>query len=145
MPAQAYPNTRILIVDDEMTMRMVTGRILKQMGVECVVEAPSGNLALARLRDEVFDCVVLDWSMPDISGVEVLKAIRADAALRTIPVLMVTGESTKAKVEEAISAGADAYIVKPFAAQLFEAKIHALIRKRPSPTSAPTTAAPSRA
>lgn len=145
MRAQADPNTRILVVDDEMMMRMIVRRILKQMGVEQVVEAPSGTQALARLRAEAFHSVVLDWSMPDLSGVEVLKAVRADAALRTIPVLMVTGESTKAKVEEAIGAGADAYIVKPFAAQVFETKMRALLRTRPSPAPAPTTAVPSHA
>jgi len=114
---------RILVVDDFSTMRRILKNILKQIGYTDIEEAEDGNGALAKLRQDKYDLVVSDWNMPNMSGLDLLKAIRADSALNGTPVLMVTAEAKKENVVEAIKAGVNNYVVKPFTAEVLREKI----------------------
>jgi two-component system, chemotaxis family, chemotaxis protein CheY len=121
MPAD--PNMKILVVDDMTTMRRIVKNILKQLGFANVEEAENGQEALQKLRAERFDFVVSDWNMPVMTGIDMLRAIRADAQLKDIPVLMVTAEAQQANLVEAIQAGVSNYIVKPFTAETMQEKL----------------------
>ncbi|MDZ4384450.1 MAG: chemotaxis response regulator CheY [Nitrospirota bacterium] len=114
---------KILVVDDFSTMRRIVKNILKQIGYTAIDEAEDGNGALAKLRQDKYDLIVSDWNMPNMTGLDLLKAIRADGALNGIPVLMVTAEAKKENVVEAIKAGVNNYIVKPFTAEVLREKI----------------------
>ncbi|MBI3090186.1 MAG: chemotaxis response regulator CheY [Candidatus Tectomicrobia bacterium] len=116
-------NMRILSVDDFSTMRRIIKNILKQLGFHNVVEADDGMAALEMLRKEKIDFVISDWNMPKMTGIELLKAIRADESLKQIPLLMVTAEAQRQNVIEAAKAGANNYIVKPFTAETLKDKI----------------------
>jgi len=116
-------NIKILIVDDMSTMRRIVKNALKQIGFTNMEEAEDGNSALAKLRAESFNFVVSDWNMPNMTGLDLLKAIRADAALKSIPVLMVTAEAKQENIVEAVQAGVSNYIVKPFTAETLKEKI----------------------
>ncbi|MFY9269195.1 MAG: chemotaxis response regulator CheY [Candidatus Manganitrophaceae bacterium] len=114
---------KILVVDDMSTMRRIVKNTLKQLGYVNIEEAEDGNGALAKLRGEPFGFVVSDWNMPNMTGLDLLKAIRQDPALAAIPVLMVTAEAKKENVLEAVQAGVSNYIVKPFTAETLKEKI----------------------
>jgi two-component system chemotaxis response regulator CheY len=115
--------TRFLIVDDMSTMRKIIRIILAQLGYTNVDEAENGKEALAKLRTGNYQFVLLDWNMPEMDGLETLKAIRADEKLKDIPVIMVTAEAKKENVLTAIQAGANNYIVKPFTPEVLKEKI----------------------
>ncbi len=117
------PNMKVLVVDDMSTMRRIVRNILKQLGVGNVVEAENGSDALSKLKADKFDFVVSDWNMPVISGIELLRKIRADEQLKHIPVLMVTAEAQKENLVEAIQAGVSNYVVKPFTAETIKQKL----------------------
>jgi two-component system chemotaxis response regulator CheY len=121
MPAD--PNMKILVVDDMSTMRRIVKNIMKQLGFANVEEAENGVDALSKLRAESFGFVISDWNMPVMTGIELLRAIRADDKLKTIPVLMVTAEAQKENLIEAIQAGVSNYIVKPFTAEVLQEKL----------------------
>jgi two-component system chemotaxis response regulator CheY len=127
--AMPDPNMRILVVDDFVTMRRIIKSILKQFGFDNVEEAEDGRQALDMLKGGKFEFVVSDWNMPNMTGVELLRAIRADPGLKDIPVLMVTAETEKQIVIEAIQAGVNNYIVKPFTPQIFEEKMNKIFEK----------------
>jgi len=114
---------KVLVVDDFSTMRRILKNILKQIGYSDIEEAEDGNSALARLRQGGFGLVVSDWNMPNMTGLDLLKAIRADNALNNMPVLMVTAEAKKENVMDAIKAGVNNYVVKPFTADMLKEKI----------------------
>lgn len=114
---------KVLVVDDFSTMRRIVKNILKQIGYSDIEEAEDGNCALARLRQGGFGLVVSDWNMPNMTGLDLLKAIRADNALSNMPVLMVTAEAKKENVLDAIQAGVNNYVVKPFTADVLKEKI----------------------
>ncbi|MBI1823099.1 MAG: chemotaxis response regulator CheY [Nitrospirae bacterium] len=116
-------NIKILIVDDMSTMRRIVKNALKQIGFSNMEEAEDGNTALAKLRAESFNFVVSDWNMPNMTGLDLLKAIRADASLKSLPVLMVTAEAKQENIVEAVQAGVSNYIVKPFTADTLKEKI----------------------
>jgi two-component system chemotaxis response regulator CheY len=116
-------NIKILIVDDMSTMRRIIKNALKQIGFTNMEEAEDGNAALTKLRAETFNFVVSDWNMPNMTGLDLLKAIRADASLKSIPVLMVTAEAKQENIVEAVQAGVSNYIVKPFTAETLKEKI----------------------
>jgi two-component system chemotaxis response regulator CheY len=116
-------NMKILIVDDMSTMRRIIKNALKQIGFTNMEEAEDGNAALAKVRAESFNFVVSDWNMPNMTGLDLLKAIRADSALKSIPVLMVTAEGKQENIVEAVQAGVSNYIVKPFTADTLKEKI----------------------
>ena len=116
-------NIRILIVDDFSTMRRIVKNLLADLGFTITAEAEDGSGALAMLRAEPFDFVVTDWNMPVMTGIELLKAIRADAKLKTLPVLMVTADAKREQIIEAAQCGVNGYIIKPFTAQTLEEKL----------------------
>ena len=114
---------RVLIVDDFSTMRRIIKNLLADLGFNNTVEAEDGHSALAVLRRETIELVVTDWNMPGMSGIELLREIRADAALRGLPVLMVTAEAKREQIIEAAQSGVNGYIIKPFTAQTLEEKL----------------------
>ena len=116
-------NIRILIVDDFSTMRRIVKNLLADLGFTNTAEAEDGSGALALLRAEPFDFVVTDWNMPVMTGIELLKAIRADDKLKSLPVLMVTAEAKREQIVEAAQHGVNGYIIKPFTAQTLEEKL----------------------
>ena len=121
---------KILVVDDFSTMRRIVKNILKQIGYSDIEEAEDGNIALARLRQGGFGLVVSDWNMPNMTGLDLLKAIRADNVLNNMPVLMVTAEAKKENVVDAIQAGVNNYVVKPFTAVALKEKIEKIFENR---------------
>ena len=114
---------RILIVDDFSTMRRIVKNLLNDLGFTNTAEADDGTTALVELQKAKFDLVVTDWNMPGMPGIDLLKAIRADAALAKIPVLMVTAEAKREQIIEAAQAGVNGYIIKPFTVATLEDKL----------------------
>lgn len=127
MPADL--NMKILVVDDMSTMRRIVKNILKQLGFSNMEEAENGQEALQKLRADTYGFVVSDWNMPVMPGIEMLRAIRADDKLKHIPVLMVTAEAQKENLIEAIQAGVNNYVVKPFTAETMQEKINKIFNK----------------
>jgi two-component system, chemotaxis family, chemotaxis protein CheY len=121
MPADA--NMKILVVDDMVTMRKILKNILKQLGFANIDEAENGQEALEKLHRDTFGFVVSDWNMPVMTGIDMLRAIRADEKLKAIPVLMVTAEAQQSNLVEAVQAGVSNYIVKPFTAETMQEKL----------------------
>ena len=120
MPDQ---NMKILVVDDFSTLRRINKNLLRQLGYSNIVEADDGTTALQKLKEEQIDFVVSDWNMPKMTGLELLKSVRKDEQLKDTPFLMVTAESEKEKVVEAVKAGVNNYVVKPFTADTLKEKI----------------------
>ena len=114
----------ILVVDDFSTMRRIVKNILRQLGFSNIIEADDGTTALAKLRSEKIDFVITDWNMPKMTGMELLKEIRADEKLKALPVLMVTAEALQENIIAAVKAGVNNYIVKPFDAKTLGEKIN---------------------
>ncbi|MGE5790155.1 MAG: chemotaxis response regulator CheY [Syntrophaceae bacterium] len=121
-------NLKILIVDDFATMRKVIRNLLKQGGFENVVEAEDGVAALKVLKSQPVDFIISDWNMPNMSGLELLKAVRSDDELKALPFLMVTAEALKDNVVAAVKAGVSNYIVKPFTAEVLNEKIEKIVK-----------------
>ncbi|SMC20531.1 two-component system, chemotaxis family, response regulator CheY [Andreprevotia lacus DSM 23236] len=119
----ADSNMRFLVVDDFSTMRRIVRNLLKELGFSNVEEAEDGQVALHKLKNGNYEFVVTDWNMPNMTGIELLKAIRADAQLKHLPVLMVTAEAKKENIIEAATAGASGYVVKPFTAATLDEKL----------------------
>ncbi len=119
----ADKNLKFLVVDDFSTMRRIVRNLLKELGFSNVQEAEDGVDALNKLRIEPFDFVVSDWNMPNMTGIDLLRAIRADDSLKHLPVLMVTAEAKKENIIEAAKAGASGYVVKPFTAATLDEKL----------------------
>lgn len=107
-------NAKILIVDDMQTMRRLLRSTLNDLGFANVVDAEGGNTALALLASDDYALLITDWNMPDMEGLDLLKAVRADDRLKTLPVLMVTAEAKREQILEAAEAGVNGYVVKPF-------------------------------
>lgn len=120
------PEMRILVVDDFMTMRRIVRNILRQLGFTNIEEAEDGLRALIKLRAQRCDLVISDWNMPKMSGLEFLRAMRADVNLRHIPFLMITAEALRENIISAVQAGVDGYIVKPFTPEVLREKIEAI-------------------
>ncbi|MBT9516359.1 MAG: chemotaxis response regulator CheY [Methyloversatilis discipulorum] len=123
------PKMKFLVVDDFSTMRRIVRNLLKELGFTNVDEAEDGVIALQKLKASEFDFVVTDWNMPNMTGIELLRAIRADAALKALPVLMITAEAKKENIIEAAQAGASGYIVKPFTAGTMSEKLNKIFEK----------------
>lgn len=119
----ANSNLKFLVVDDFATMRRIVRNLLKELGYTNADEAEDGVFALQKLRTEQFDFVVSDWNMPNMTGLDLLRNIRGDAALKHLPVLMVTAEAKKENIIAAAQAGANGYIVKPFTAVTLDEKL----------------------
>jgi two-component system chemotaxis response regulator CheY len=116
-------NMHILIVDDYKTMLRIIRNLLKQLGFNNVDEAIDGSSALTRLRDKNFGLVISDWNMEPMSGLQLLKEVRADVKLKEIPFIMITAESKSENVIAAKEAGVSNYIVKPFNAATLKGKL----------------------
>lgn len=122
-------NMKFLVVDDFSTMRRIVRNLLKELGFANVQEAEDGVDALSRLRGEDFDFVVSDWNMPNMTGIELLRAIRSDAKLKHLPVLIVTSEARRESIVEAAQADASGYVVKPFTAGTLDKKLKKIFEK----------------
>ncbi len=122
-------NMKILVVDDFSTMRRIIKNILREIGYSNVEEADDGSTALEKLKGGGFDFVVTDWNMPNMPGIELLRAIRLDPVLKETPVLMVTAEAAKENVVTAVQAGVNNYIVKPFTAAALKERIDLILEK----------------
>lgn len=107
---------KILVVDDFSSMRRMLRSLLRELGHAHTEEAEDGVAALEKLHAGHFDMVITDWSMPNMTGIELLREIRRDSALHHLPVLMVTAEALPENIAEAHNAGASGYICKPFTA-----------------------------
>jgi len=119
---------KILVVDDSNVMRQIIKNNLKQLGFspDNITSAPDGAAGLKSLGANMVDLVISDWNMPKMTGIEFLKAVRADDGLKAVPFMMVTSETEKEKIMEAVQAGVNQYIVKPFNANQLEEKIKAI-------------------
>jgi two-component system chemotaxis response regulator CheY len=114
---------RFLIVDDFSTMRRIMKKFLNDLGYTDVTEAEDGATALKILKQGNIDFLVTDWNMPGMAGIELLKAARADPSLANLRVLMVTAEDKRQQIVEAIHAGVNGYLVKPFTAEALKERI----------------------
>lgn len=120
---------KVLVVDDFSTMRRIVKNLLRDLGFTNIQEADDGSTALPMLKEGEFDFVVTDWNMPGMQGIDLLKAIRADASLSHIPVLMVTAEAKKEQIVMAAQAGVNGYIVKPFTAATLKTKLDKIFER----------------
>ena len=120
-----YETRKVMVVDDSSVMRQIIKNNLKQLGFELdnLLDAGDGEEALTKIGVGIVDLIISDWNMPRMTGIDFLKTIRADEALKEIPFLMVTSEADKEKIMEAVQAGVNQYIVKPFNANQLEEKI----------------------
>jgi two-component system chemotaxis response regulator CheY len=110
-------------------MRQIVKKSLKQLGFDNITEAVDGADALNKLQSEEFKFVISDWNMPNMMGIELLRAIRGDDKLKSLPFLMVTAEAQKDNIIEAAKAGVSQYIIKPFTVDSLEQKIDAIFSK----------------
>jgi two-component system chemotaxis response regulator CheY len=120
-------NMPILIVDDYRTMLKIIRNLLKQLGFTNVEEATDGSEALGKLREGEFDLVISDWNMEPMTGLQLLKEVRADDRLRAVPFIIITAESKIENVVAAKEAGVSNYIVKPFNAATLKAKLTSVL------------------
>jgi two-component system, chemotaxis family, chemotaxis protein CheY len=116
-------NMRILVVDDFLTMRRIVINLLRQLGFANVTEAADGKLALEKVKTEKIDLIISDWNMPNMTGIDFLRQLRSEEALKGIPFIMVTAEGKKENVIAAVQAGVNNYIVKPFNAATLKEKM----------------------
>ncbi len=117
----------ILIVDDAPPMRKILAKMLYDMGYRRIKEAGDGSAAQKILWSEPIDCVICDWNMPVMSGIDFLKAVRADPRFAQLPFIMVTVETRKERVVEALRSGVSNYMVKPFNQKVLKDKMHAAL------------------
>ncbi|MDH2431247.1 histidine kinase [Pokkaliibacter plantistimulans] len=122
-------NMKILIVDDFSTMRRIIKNLLRDLGFTNTVEADDGSTALPILKSGNIDFLVTDWNMPGMSGIDLLKAVRADPKLARLPVLMVTAEAKREQIIAAAQAGVNGYVVKPFTAAVLKEKIEKIFER----------------
>jgi len=127
---------RFLVVDDFSTMRRIVRNLLKELGFTNVDEAEDGQNALQKLTSQPVDFVISDWNMPNMDGLQLLQAIRANANLKHIPVMMVTAEAKRENIITAAQAGASGYIVKPFTAATLNEKLCKIFEKMDSKAAA---------
>ncbi len=120
---------KILIVDDFSTMRRIIKNLLRELGFNNTSEADDGSTALPMLKNGGYDFLVTDWNMPNMEGIALLKAVRADPLLKSLPVLMVTAEAKRDQIVEAAQAGVNGYIVKPFTAETLKEKIDKIFER----------------
>ena len=114
-----------LLVDDSKTTRMILGDMLRQLGFE-VAEAANGREGIERLKRLKAHLVLIDWNMPDLNGLEFVRAVRADQSYAGLHLLMVTSEEDQGQIATALKAGADEYIRKPFTKEVILEKLQRL-------------------
>jgi two-component system chemotaxis response regulator CheY len=120
-------NLSILVVDDFSTMRRIIKNLLNDLGYANITEADDGNTALPLLRNGKFDFLITDWNMPGMAGLDLVKHVRADARLGKMPVLMLTAEAKRDQIVEAVQAGVNGYVIKPFTAATLKEKIEKIL------------------
>ena len=120
---------KILIVDDFSTMRRIIKNLLRDLGFTNTVEADDGLTAIPILNSGSIDFLVTDWNMPGMTGIDLLRHVRANEKLRSLPVLMVTAEAKREQIIEAAQAGVNGYVVKPFTAQALKEKIEKIFER----------------
>ncbi|MES2528925.1 MAG: response regulator [Bdellovibrionota bacterium] len=120
---------KVLVVDDMLTMRKIVSKILKQIGFTDIHEATDGNDAWEKAKDGKFGLIISDWNMPNCSGLDFLKRVRADEKLSKTPFLLVTAEAEQHQVAEAIKSGVDQYVVKPFSHESLKTKLESAHKK----------------
>ena len=120
---------KILIVDDFSTMGRIIKNLLRDLGFTNTAEADDGTSALPMLKAGGFDFLVTDWNMPGMTGIDLLKAVRADPNLASLPVLMVTAEAKRDQIVAAAQAGVNGYVVKPFTAQTLKEKLDRIFER----------------
>ena len=120
---------KILIVDDFSTMRRIIKNLLRDLGFTNTVEADDGLTAIPILNSGSIDFPVTDWNMPGMTGIDLLRHVRADEKLRSLPVLMVTAEAKREQIIEAAQAGVNGYVVKPFTALALKEKIEKIFER----------------
>ncbi len=120
-----YETIKVMVVDDSSVMRQIIKNNLKQLGFELgnLLDAEDGEEALNKINRGGIDLVISDWNMPKMTGIDLLRAVRADEVLKELPFLMVTSEADKEKIMEAVQAGVNQYIVKPFNANQLAEKV----------------------
>ena len=121
---------KFLVVDDFSTMRRIIKNLLHDLGYTNVTEADDGATALPMLQNGAFEFLITDWNMPGMPGLDLLKAVRADARLKGMPVLMLTAESKREQIVEAAQAGVKGYVIKPFTAITLKEKIDKILESR---------------
>ena len=119
---------RFLVVDDFSTMRRIVKNLLQDLGYVHISEADDGKTALPLLKTGNVDVVITDWNMPQMAGLDLLKFIRADEKLKDLPVLMVTAEAKREQIVEAVQAGVNGYVVKPFTAEVLKQKLEKMLQ-----------------
>ncbi len=120
---------KILVVDDFSTMRRIIKNLLKELGLTNVVEADDGATALPILKQGGIEFLITDWNMPNMTGIDLLKHVRSDPNLSSIPVLMVTAEAKREQIIAAAQAGVNGYVVKPFTAVTLKEKIDKIFER----------------
>jgi two-component system chemotaxis response regulator CheY len=123
--------TRILIVDDMMTMRKLVSKCCKEIGFTDLIEATDGAKAFEALTNSTppVGIIISDWNMPNSTGIDLLKRVRADSRYKKLPFLMVTAEAEKHQVAEALTAGVSEYIIKPFTQASIAEKLESAFKK----------------
>lgn len=130
------PKTRILVVDDMMTMRKIVSKVCKELGFTDLTEAADGTLAWEAINSASpsFGLVISDWNMPNCSGLDLLKRVRADSRFGKMPFVLVTAETEQHQIKEAITAGVSSYVIKPFTSDTLKQKleqVHAKLTGKP--------------
>lgn len=126
----AQTDLKFLVVDDFSTMRRIIKNLLHDLGYANVTEADDGNSALPILKAGGIDFLITDWNMPGMPGLELLKQVRADPKLASMPVLMLTAEAKREQIVEAAQAGVSGYVIKPFTAAILKEKIDKILGAR---------------
>ena len=120
---------KVLVVDDILSMRHIMRRALSEIGFKEIHDAHNGEEGLEKLRSGGFGLLLLDWNMPVMAGIDMLRAIRSDPTLISLPVLMVTAEAQAEQIMEAVKAGVSGYLVKPFSTQALQEKLEKIFQK----------------
>ena len=118
---------KFLVVDDFSTMRRIIKNLLNDLGYPNVEEADDGKTALPMLQTGAFDFLITDWNMPGMPGLDLIKAVRGDAKLAKMPVLMLTAEAKREQIIEAAQAGVNGYVIKPFTAETLKEKLDKIL------------------
>lgn len=120
---------KILVVDDFSTMRRIVKNLLRDLGFTNTFEADDGKTALPMLKEGNYDFLVTDWNMPGMTGIDLLRAVRADPQLVNLPVLMVTAEAKREQIILAAQTGVNGYVIKPFTAATLKEKIEKIFER----------------
>ena len=120
---------KIITVDDSATMRRIIKNSLKALGYQDIIEAENGQVGLTKIQSEGVEFVITDWSMPVMTGLEMVAALRANPTTKSVPILMVTAVGQKEDIVQAISAGVNGYVVKPFEPDTLHQKMNQVLGK----------------